>query len=289
MCGDSSVNHKVLGQRLSQSQGFRPKKKTGISVSVMECSNCGLVYTSHQPIPLDIQDHYGNAPESYWKPEYFHWNKNYFLGVINHVKSIIDFKEGMLSLDIGAGLGKSMLSMKYYGFDPYGVEPSVTFRERAIEKMDIPADRILLGKVEDVDFENEMFDFISFGAVFEHLYDPAYCLQRTLNWLKKDGVIQIEVPSARWLMTRVMNDYFRLIGTNYVTNLSPMHEPFHMHEFTLESFEKLSKKLGFELVDYRFSEGTIYHIPKFLHRILKWHMRRTKTGMQLTVYLRKRS
>jgi len=29
MCGDSTKNHIVLGQRLNQSQGIKPKSKTG--------------------------------------------------------------------------------------------------------------------------------------------------------------------------------------------------------------------------------------------------------------------
>ncbi len=34
MCGDHTINHKILGQRLNQSQGLNPKKKSGISVSI---------------------------------------------------------------------------------------------------------------------------------------------------------------------------------------------------------------------------------------------------------------
>ncbi|HEX2536103.1 MAG TPA: hypothetical protein VHK69_20315, partial [Chitinophagaceae bacterium] len=49
MCGDSTANHKVLGQRLNQSQGLQPKKKSGISVSVKKCSRCELIYSSPQP------------------------------------------------------------------------------------------------------------------------------------------------------------------------------------------------------------------------------------------------
>ena len=59
MCGDESQGHIVLGQRLNQSQGFSPKKKTGITVSVMKCKKCGLIYAQPLPIPFDIQDHYG--------------------------------------------------------------------------------------------------------------------------------------------------------------------------------------------------------------------------------------
>ena len=68
MCGDQTSGHIVMGQRLNQSQGLSPKKKTGISVSVKKCTKCDLIYSSPQPIPFDIQDHYGTPPEAYWQP-----------------------------------------------------------------------------------------------------------------------------------------------------------------------------------------------------------------------------
>ncbi len=88
-------------------------------------------------------------------------------------------------------------------------------------------------------------------------------------------------------MPKFMNFYFKLIGTNYVTNLSPMHSPFHLYEFDIKSFEELSKKLNFSIVKQRFEVCSIYHVPKILHPVLKWYMKKTNRGMQLTVYLRK--
>ena len=43
MFGDNTSSHKILGQRLNKSQGFKPKKKIGISVSIQKCNNCGLI------------------------------------------------------------------------------------------------------------------------------------------------------------------------------------------------------------------------------------------------------
>ena len=51
MCGAVSSNHKVMGMRLNTSQGKNPKKKIGIAVGVMRCTNCALIYSSPQPIP----------------------------------------------------------------------------------------------------------------------------------------------------------------------------------------------------------------------------------------------
>lgn len=76
-------------------------------------------------------------------------------------------------------------------------------------------------------------------------------------------------------------------GTNYVTNISPMHSPFHLYEFDLTSFEKLAKKLGYKIINHHYDVCSIEHVPKFLHPIFRSYMNLTDTGMQLTVYLKK--
>lgn len=288
MCGDKTENHKVLGQRLNKSQGFRPKSKTGISVSIIKCTNCGLIYSNPQPVPFDLQDHYGTPPEEYWKDEYFIWEPSYFSLQIEEAKKILNFSKGMKALDIGAGLGKAMLSMQSEDFDVYGLEPSIPFYERAISKMGVKKEKLKLGAIEDLDYELESFDFITFGAVFEHLYEPSKCLEKALGWLKPNGIIHIEVPSSKWLLPKFMNSYFKLIGTNYVTNLSPMHAPFHLHEFDLKSFSMLSEKLNFKLENYRYDVCSIYYFPKIFHGLLRSYMKATNKGMQLTVYLSKK-
>lgn len=288
MCNDDTSNHKILGQRLNKSQGFNPKGKIGISVSVQKCKRCGLIYSNPQPIPFDLQDHYGSPPEEYWKEKYFIWKPEYFVSQIKEAKSLLDFQQGMKALDIGAGLGKAMLSMENAGFDVYGLEPSVPFYQRAISKMGIHEKKLKLGAVEELEYEKNYFDFITFGAVFEHLYEPAKCLEKAFNWLKPNGILHIEVPSSQWLISKLMNFYFRLIGTNYVTNLSPMHPPFHLHEFSLKAFFELSKNQEFNIEKYRYDVCVIYYIPKIFHPILRKYMKATNTGMQLTIYLRKK-
>ncbi|HSY62370.1 MAG TPA: class I SAM-dependent methyltransferase [Cytophaga sp.] len=288
MCGDSTTAHRILGQRLNQSQGLSPKNKTGISVSIKKCTNCNLIYSYPLPIPDDIMDHYGVVPEEYWKPSYFEIDPYYFSAQIRDLQKLMDVKQGMKALDIGAGLGKTIIVLNRIGFDTYGFEPSVNFHERAISKMGIAADRLKHGMIEEIEYDTEMFDFISFGAVFEHLYHPAQSLEKSITWLKAGGLVHIEVPSSNYFIGKLINFYYRLKGTTYVTNLSPMHSPYHLYEFGLTSFEKIAEKLNCEIVMHRYDVGNIMSIPSFLHPILKYYMKITNTGMQLTVYLKKK-
>jgi predicted SAM-dependent methyltransferase len=141
--------------------------------------------------------------------------------------------------------------------------------------------------MEDVVYARESFDFITFGAVLEHLYDPAGSIEKAMQWLKPGGVMHIEVPSSRHLISRLINVYYTLIGTNYVTNLSPMHEPYHLFEFGLKSFEAHARRAGYTIRFYEYYPCTADPFPKFLHPLLDYVMKKTNTGMQLAVWLKK--
>jgi 2-polyprenyl-3-methyl-5-hydroxy-6-metoxy-1,4-benzoquinol methylase len=286
MCGYDIRYHKILGKRLNVSQGKNPHKKKGISTTIMKCKDCGLIYSNPQPIPFDIQDHYGIPPENYWIEDYFLIDPNYFQNEISIAKKLISFHEGMKSLDVGAGLGKAMIALSNAGFDAYGFEPSIPFYERAISKMKINPRKLKLGMIENVDYPENEFDFISFGAVLEHLYDPSGAIKKTLQWLKPAGVIHIEVPSSAWLINKIINAYYSIRGTDYVGNISPMHTPFHLYEFGLKSFQKNGKKTGYEVMFYEYYVCKTF-MPKAFDFFLKPYMRITHTGMQLCVWLKK--
>lgn len=279
MCG--SARRKLLGLRLNGTQGFDPGRAQGIATSVKRCRDCGLVYSDPQPVPADLADHYGLPPEDYWKEQVFTWSPDYFARQIQVAKDLLDFTPGMTALDIGVGLGKAWKSLSAAGFDVQGCEPSEPFRSKAIEWMGIDPDRLQLAAVEQAEFPDASFDFITFRAVLEHLYDPHGALERAMRWLKPGGIIQAEVPSSDWLIAKLINVYYRLRGTTFVTNISPMHSPFHLYEFTLASFR------DFQVARHWYDVCAVYHVPRILHPVLHWWMARTGTGMQLTVFLRK--
>lgn len=287
MCGSGAGRHRVMGLRLNGTQGRNPRRASGIAVSVKRCRDCGLVFADPRPVPADLGDHYGAPAEDYWPPDYFDYDPSYFGREIGEVKRLIGFEPGMRALDIGAGLGKCMRSLGNAGFDAYGIEPSEPFHRKAISEMGADPERLTLSTLEDAEFEPGSFDFITFGAVLEHLQQPSAALARAIEWLKPGGIIQIEVPSSDHLVSKIINAYYVLRGTNYVTNISPMHAPFHLYEFTRRSFERNGARLGYAIAHHHYDVCEIMNLPRIIHPPLRWWMRRTDTGMQLTVYLRK--
>lgn len=287
MCGAPANRARVLGKRMNRSQGKRPTSLIGITTTVVQCPRCELIFTNPMPVPEHISQHYGTPPESYWKrPTYFEIDPEYFRHQIDTFYRLHATGEGLRALDVGAGIGKGMIAMRNRGLDVFGLEPSEPFYQRALEKMNIPPDKLIHSSLEDADYPAEHFDFITFGAVLEHLYDPSAAIVRTLGWLRPNGLIHIEVPSSSWLTNRIYNVIYRLQGLDYVGNLSPMHPPFHLYEFGLKSFRYHAQAHHYTIAYYKYMVMRTF-LPVILTPIVKPYMERTNTGMQLEIWLRK--
>lgn len=287
MCGAPTDRARLLGLRLDKTQGINPRSKKGVAVSVCQCRSCGLIFPYPMPTPRSLSDHYGMPPESYWKSASPIPELGYFSRQIETAKKILG-KSEIRSIDVGLGLGKASQVMKAEGFDVYGFEASRPFFEKAIENLGgADPDRFKLASIDDVEFEKNSFDFVTFGAVLEHLYDPASAIKKALNWLKFGGIIHIEVPSSDYFMSKLFNLFYLMSGTNYVTNISPMHSPFHLYEFSRKSFMINGSDNGYKIVHSWFDVASIYHVHRFFHPLLRYWMKVNNSGMQLTVFLQK--
>jgi SAM-dependent methyltransferase len=286
MCGAPASEARVLGQRLSARQGVRPRRATGITTTIHRCRRCGLVFANPMPLPDDIADHYAVDPGEYWADATTAPDPGYFEEQIATFRRLWrgDHRDAA-ALDIGAGLGKAMLKLSRHGFAASGVEPSAPFREAAIAQNGIPGDRLLLGRIEDVEFDLASFDFITFGAVLEHLPAPSSAIERALAWLRPGGLIHIEVPSANWLMARVLDRIYRLQGLDYTCHLSPLHVPFHLFEFTVHSFNCHAERLGYQLAEHRHHVCDTF-APRWASPLLTRVMELSRTGLELEMWLR---
>lgn len=283
MC--NSNTHKILGNRLNKSQGLKPNKRIGISTKVIKCNNCKLIYSNPQPLPVNFGDHYEIDVELYWKEDYL--NSKLDLGnLIIKLRKYINFENKILALDIGAGFGKMMVELENEGFISYGIEPSKTFYKFAINKNKVSSDFLQQTSIENANFKENMFDFITFGAVLEHLENPSNALEKAIKWLKPGGIIEVQVPQSNWLIANIINTIYKITFSGYCSNLSPMHEPFHLFEFSLKSFVENGKENNYKVVNHSYGICETF-LPKFFDFILKPIMRKTNTGMEIYVLLQK--
>jgi len=285
MCHAKSNNFKILGKRLNKSQGVIPSKKTGITTTIVQCQACGLIFPNPLPRPETIDTHYsrnsGYSINQGLIP-------NYFKKQIKQFYKLSGLKTGWgcIALDIGAGIGNTLISLKEENFDICGIEPSTEIYHTAITKTSINSSKLKNTSIENCKFRKNSFDFIIFASVLEHLYDPSAAIINALTWLKPSGLIYIEVPSSKFLTSKIVNFFYKITGSDYVTNTSPMHYPFHLYEFELNSFNKHAQIHGYQIIQYKYTPVRKTYLPRFLD-LIKIIMNATHTGAQIELWLKK--
>lgn len=287
-CGADQSSFVSLGKRLDQAHGRSPKKLKGKSTNIQKCSNCELIFSNPLPIPKEFDDHYGVDPKSYWPSSYFEIDSAYFSTELSELKTILDYEnQGCRALDIGCGIGKCMLAMENKSIQSWGIEPSSTFYNMALDKMNILPDRINNIGIDEAEYEDDFFDFITFGAVVEHLTNPSESIVKAMKWLKKGGVMHIEVPNSNWLTSKLGNLYHKLFNPGFASNLSPMHPPYHLYEFSHKTFEIHGEINNYEVAKFTYHVCNTY-LPSMLDVLVIPYMKATDTGMQLVIWLRKK-
>lgn len=281
-----NTQSKTLGLRLNQSTGFFPRKKNGLAVTVVKCKKCRLIYTNPLPIPTSVEENYDMEVEEYWG----HVDKLEDLD--NQQEAISIFRKlygttslnGLSALDIGSGIGQTMIALRKHGFNVFGLEPAPKFYEKAKEWGGFEDSQLQLNTLEGAAYPENSFDYISFLNVLEHVYDPNDALKKTTKWLKPGGLMYVCVPYSGWLTGKILNLYYRLIGTSFVTNTSPMHIPFHLYEFSKKSFMENAKVNGYEVVSLQVRKSM--PVNKF-DALLMPLQALTGTGLRLDVWIKK--
>jgi SAM-dependent methyltransferase len=287
MCGAGAGRLKYRGLRLDRRQGLWPARRPGIAVPIFRCQDCALVFPNPIPLPEQLEQHYDVPPEEYWVDAYFRVDPTYAHDLIDRFGQLSGRSPAACTaLDVGAGIGKGMKALAGAGFRVSGIEPSPSFRRAAIDRTGIPEGQLKLASVEDAEFEEDSFDFINFGAVVEHLADPARALAKATDWLKPGGLMYVEVPSSAYLMARLVRLFYRLTGNRFVINTCPMHPPYHLYEFGLGSFARHGARVGYSVAFHEYFPCA-GHMPRFLIGFFNRVMGLTDTGMQLAVWLKK--
>ncbi len=286
MCGCSLKEAKFIGHRLNRSQGLNPRGKKGIAITVWRCKSCGLVYSNPMPVPESLQDHYSGITGSEYTLSDI-WSEGIFKRQLITANRLLKSSNQIKALDIGSGHGHCLKSLVQAGYDAYGIEGSEVFYKETIKIHPELSDRITCIELENAFYEDNTFDFITFGAVLEHLYDPRESLEKALNWLKPGGIIHLEVPNANWLISILVDKFYQLSGTTFTTRVSPMHSPFHIYEFTLKSLIECGEQIGFKIKEFKYFDDYVPYFPVLLQKIIKKLMKKTSSCLQLEVWLEK--
>jgi SAM-dependent methyltransferase len=286
MCGHPTTDQQYLGKRLNQSGGRNPEKIKGITIPIYRCRICSLIYPNPLPILLEGDRLATTELREFWGDRilsYPHFDQE--LVVLSDLLRK-PLKE-LVVLDVGFGLGNSLATMHQTCKEAHGLEPFEIFFRKALEVNGTRLDESLLQciRFEDATYPEGKFDFIFFEAL-QHLPDPGPGIEKLLRWLKPGGLFYVEVPSSAYLFNRLINLYYRLRGTDFVVDTSPMHGNYSYYAFSENSFVENGKRLGYEVVRHAVlpCNPPVGGLPG---RMLTTIMKSTDTSMQRGIWLRK--
>lgn len=228
-----------------------PGYKINKSFSIIECLNCGVCFTSpflnssqykqyhkaHQVAfngagrERDIEKYLDNK-ESAWLG----------LGYENRLKIISEIKPDVKRvLDIGCGAGLFLDYLKNKGFIVEGIELSPWGYEIAKYKLGLNIKNEL---IENLSPPSKKFDVITLYDVIEHTTNPNNFLQVLRKWLKKDGVVIINVPNINSAISNSTKELWN--------KLCPPDHTFH---FSQESISYLLNRNGYRPISIKTNSG----------------------------------
>jgi 2-polyprenyl-3-methyl-5-hydroxy-6-metoxy-1,4-benzoquinol methylase len=139
-------------------------------------------------------------------------------------------------LDVGCGLGHSLLELESIGCKAYGVDPD----KNALKLSKKFKLNFKVGFIEKKPFPKESFDYIIANQVLEHTNNPISFLKTIKTRLNPDGQIILSFPNVNSLTRYVLKQ-----------NWLHWHIPYHLNFFTRESIKILAEKSGLKIVSLR--------------------------------------
>lgn len=173
------------------------------------------------------------------------WGMKYFNGSWNNrLINYIDAKEDddITVLEIGCDCGGNLLGVKnkYKNAFVHGVE----INPKAAIIANHLVGNVLMTNIEDenLPYKDNMFDYIIFGDVLEHLHDPEKVLVYCKKLLKKDGKIIANIPNVMHIsvISELLNGNFTYQDLGLLDNT-------HIHMFTYNEIIRTFQQAGYVL------------------------------------------
>lgn len=201
------------------------------SIDVFRCRNCGLIFAFWEPDEKVLEDHYS---AEYFKPYLesmsIHVNKR-FKRRIREIKSL---KPSGKLLDVGSGVGIFLKLAVEQGYDVLGADISSWACEYARKKFNL---KVFNGDFREAGLKSEYFDVITLWHVLEHVKNPVIFLKDINKYLKKDGILAVEVPNVESIMAKAAGIYWELMAPKE-----------HLFYFNIRTLKSVLGDAGFKII-----------------------------------------
>jgi len=208
-------------------------------LSIVKCTNCGLVYTSPRLTKREVSKLYTTFNTKVSPKEVYSFERD----SKKRIAGIIKLKKSGKILEVGCSFGYFLNAAQKMGFDVYGIELSK-------KAASIGRKRYRLKNVYSMELEkfnpNIKFDVITMYHTLEHLPDPKKSILHIRKLLKNDGLLVIEVPDVGSFKAKLLKEKW----VAYDFNL-------HYYYFSYKTLRKILEVCGFKIIKKEIIAGAM--------------------------------
>jgi 2-polyprenyl-3-methyl-5-hydroxy-6-metoxy-1,4-benzoquinol methylase len=168
-------------------------------------------------------------------------------------------------VDVGCGRGEVVWAAARRGWEAEGLDISPAFVARARE-LGVTAS---VGTLAERSFVDAGLDAVTLIEVIEHLYDPGATVRELARVIRPGGVLFVSTPNEESIYQTLGNAYCRLRGLDWVVNLSPTWDLYHVQGFSPRSLRSLLTAHGFSIEELATYPGSYLPLPQ-RHGLWGW-------------------
>ena len=245
---------RVLGSR----GGEAHRSLAGAKTRIVKCRACGLIYPNPMPYPAGEDTRYTNVS-----------------GYFEDVMAVEDEGQRQLGdtlageaerrlgrrgrfLDVGCGRGEVVRAAQERGWQAEGCDLSAEFVQYAREVNGVEAHAATL---EQMRYPDASFDVVTLVEVIEHLYEPAETVRELSRVVKPGGLVYLSTPNEESIYQSLGNLYYKARGRDWVVNLCPTWNLYHIHGFSPRLLRRVLEGNDFAVEELVVYPGT-FAVPR---------------------------
>ena len=229
-CGDTNISKALSAKDYTVSEE---------DFEIWECKNCSLRFTQNVPDQANIGKYYhsenyishSDTSKGLINTLYHKVRKRTLIQKRNLVEKSTGKKAGNI-LDVGAGTGAFLNTMKNANWNCTGIEPDNTARDKALELYNIHLNEA--GKLYSL--PSESFDVITLWHVLEHVHVLHNYVDQLKKLLSTEGKLFIAVPNYTSGDAQIYDQFWAAYDV-----------PRHLYHFSPKAMTDLLNRHGLKL------------------------------------------
>ena len=242
VCGGSDF--RVLGSR----GGEAHRDGVGAKTRIVKCRTCHLIFPNPMPYPAGEDTRYTNVSGYFEDVMIVTDEGQRQLGdkLAGEAERLLGGRvpAGGRFLDVGCGRGEVVAAAQARGWDAEGLDLSEDFVRYAREVNGV---RAHAGTLEQMNYPEASFDVVTLVEVIEHLYNPAETVRELARVVRPGGLVYISTPNEESIYQTLGNLYYKARGLDWVVNLCPTWNLYHIQGFSPRSLRYVLAQNDFQI------------------------------------------